>query len=84
MENEVCASCGILAGKLSSQEVLALSHARILGGRNWKQKLRDAWMMHDYRLYSPNCLTDLANLRNASYFGPSGLIRFHSHRGVSQ
>jgi hypothetical protein len=41
-------------------------------GRTWKSKLRDAWDRGD--------AYDLHYLRNASYFGPRGLIAYRAGR----
>lgn len=52
---------------------MALSDAEIQGGRNWKSRVRLAWMTGDYSEFSDHCVQPLADLRNVFWFGPRGL-----------
>ena len=51
----------------------ALSDAEIQGGRQWKSRLRRAWMTSDYSEYADDSVQPLAYLRNVFWFGPRGL-----------
>jgi hypothetical protein len=55
--------------QLTNEELTALLDYATRHGRNWKQSLREAWMDAS----EPGILQQL---RNASYFGPRGLINF--------
>jgi hypothetical protein len=58
----------MIASKLSAIEILALYQYIAENGRTWKATLRDDWMRA--RLTGP-----IHQLRNVSYFGPSGLTQ---------
>src|SRR5262249_32414734 len=60
----------------SAGELDALDQVQRRVGRRWKQALRRAWESGDYRDIAPASeyiVSLLQGLRNASYFGPSGL-----------
>jgi hypothetical protein len=58
---------------LEPEEVAALRAYAKEHGRYWKSHLREAWMTAS----EPGILQQL---RNASYFGPTGLIKFKLNR----
>ena len=62
---------------LTYQEIDAI-HAFIkANGRCWKVALAKQWAEARYPGISPEHVAALQGLRNASYFGPSGLQKTH-------
>jgi hypothetical protein len=63
---------------LNQDEVELLDRVARIHGRLWKSRLRTCWEKADYRhIHIPQQETwRLQFLRNASYFGPRGLIRY--------
>ena len=59
---------------LTDEEKAALNRAWLEGGRTWKAKLRAAWMSGRYHDFDERDASLLQGLRNASYFGPQGLV----------
>lgn len=63
-----------LIGILTNDEKKALRDFADQQGRQWKACLRDMWMSGSYWGTKTNSQL-LQHLRNASYFGPAGLIK---------
>jgi hypothetical protein len=61
---------------LTYQEHDALLEFKREHGYHWKHELRNCWMSCQYPGIRKEIQPILHQLRNASYFGPSGLIRF--------
>lgn len=60
---------------MTEAQLIALRRFAATYGRTWKQALRDAWMNGSYGARSDDA-APLQQLRNASWFGPRGLIKF--------
>lgn len=67
MKNKICP----IVAKLSTEEIIALAQYANANGKQWKSKLRSAWMVAS--LSGP-----IHQLRNVAYFGPLGLIKINS------
>lgn len=66
---------------LTAEQRTALDHLAAKLGRNWKRDLCLAWEASDYRsvpLADDNADSVLQGLRNASYFGPRGLVKYRA------